>query len=136
MKVYVVTSGEYSGYRIEGVFSTRAKAQEYKNRQAASLDGGWTRLNDIEVWEVDQEVAAVDHSQWHVGIMLDDGSVKERQNKSRRFGIPKDEVYTHAKVPAYGGRGIVRAVSITSAAHAMKLAVEARQAWLRKKAGA
>ena len=29
MKVYVVTSGEYSDYRIDSIFSTDEKAQEY-----------------------------------------------------------------------------------------------------------
>lgn len=31
MKVYIVTAGEYSDYRIERVFSTKDKAQEYLN---------------------------------------------------------------------------------------------------------
>lgn len=30
-KAYVVTAGEYSDYRIEGIFSSREKAEEYIN---------------------------------------------------------------------------------------------------------
>jgi len=37
-KVYIVTSGCYSDYRIEGVFSTEEKAQEYIDGIANHID--------------------------------------------------------------------------------------------------
>lgn len=47
MKVYIVTSGSYSDYMIEKVFSNKAAAEEYKK---------WHNLiNDIEEYEVYDE---------------------------------------------------------------------------------
>lgn len=45
MKVYVCTSGDYSDFKIEGIFSTKEKAEEYYNF--------FKDLNDIEEWELD-----------------------------------------------------------------------------------
>ncbi len=46
MKVYVATTGEYSDYQIEAIFSTRKKAEEYANFH--SVNG-----LRIEVWLMD-----------------------------------------------------------------------------------
>ena len=48
-KAYVVTAGEYSDYRIEGVFSSREKAEEYINH---STDQD---LNGIDEWILDEK---------------------------------------------------------------------------------
>lgn len=48
-KAYVVTAGEYSDYRIEGVFSSREKAEEYINH---STDKD---LNGIDEWVLDEK---------------------------------------------------------------------------------
>ena len=47
-KVFVVTSGEYSDYRIERVFSTRKKALEYLDTK----DDGYT----LEVFDLDEPI--------------------------------------------------------------------------------
>jgi len=49
MIVYVVTSGEYSDYSIEAVFSTKEKAEAYK----ADMEWVGSEKADIEEWEVD-----------------------------------------------------------------------------------
>lgn len=49
-KVYVVTTGEYSDYSIEKIFSTREKAQEYINIVSVL---GKEDFNDIQEWELD-----------------------------------------------------------------------------------
>lgn len=49
MKVYIVTSGNYSDYYIERVFSTREKAQEYLDHR-----GNAERAN-IEEYNLDEE---------------------------------------------------------------------------------
>lgn len=47
MKVFVVTSGDYSDYGIEAMFTTRVRAQAY-------IDAIHLRdANDIEEWELD-----------------------------------------------------------------------------------
>lgn len=47
-RVFVVTSGEYSDYRIERVFSTRKKALEYLDTK----DAGYT----LEVFDLDKPI--------------------------------------------------------------------------------
>lgn len=52
-KVYIVTSGEYSDYRINAVFSTREKAQEFLdicNQNQRDLIGSSA---EIEEWDLD-----------------------------------------------------------------------------------
>lgn len=48
MKVFIVTSGSYSDYHIEAVFSTNEKAEEYINNRC---DDG---VNGIEEYEMDE----------------------------------------------------------------------------------
>lgn len=47
-KIYIVTSGEYSEYHIDAVFSTKEKAEEYIQQHGNGFD--------IEEYELDQEV--------------------------------------------------------------------------------
>ena len=51
MQVYVVTSGEYSNYGINSIFSTAEKAQEYINMKEFTDENESYRIN---VWEVDE----------------------------------------------------------------------------------
>ena len=51
MQVYVVTSGEYSDYRIDAIFSTAEKAQEYIDMKEFTDKYESYRIN---VWEVDK----------------------------------------------------------------------------------
>ena len=48
-KAYVVTAGEYSDYRIEGIFSSREKAEEYINHSPDK------NLNGIDEWVLDKK---------------------------------------------------------------------------------
>jgi len=53
MQVYVVTSGEFSDYGINAIFSTKEKAQEYIDRmEFVSTYNEYYRIN---VWDVDKE---------------------------------------------------------------------------------
>lgn len=51
MQVYVVTSGEYSDYGINAIFSTAEKAQEYISMKEFTNNYESYRIN---VWEVDE----------------------------------------------------------------------------------
>ena len=51
MQVYVVTSGEYSDYGINAIFSTVEKAQEYVSMKEFTNENEHYRIN---VWEVDK----------------------------------------------------------------------------------
>lgn len=52
MQVYVVTSGEYSDYRVDAIFSTKEKAQEYINFR--EFTDTWKESYGIDVWELDK----------------------------------------------------------------------------------
>lgn len=53
MKVYVVTSGEYSDYGINAIFSTKEKAQEYIDR-GDKLGMNYSYGYQIEEYELDE----------------------------------------------------------------------------------
>lgn len=57
-KVYIVTSGEYSGYHIDACFSTKQKAQEYI-KNAEKTEKFWDEPR-IEKWDLDGDVDIVD----------------------------------------------------------------------------
>jgi len=52
---YIVTSGEYSDYHIDAVFSTRKKAEEYIETRKEFSEQAATEPPsfDIEPWEID-----------------------------------------------------------------------------------
>ena len=64
-KVYVVTAGEYSDYRIEGVFSSREKAEEYINH-STNPD-----LNGIDEWVPDEKKPAKGEKMFEVTSAFD-----------------------------------------------------------------
>lgn len=55
MKVYIVTDGQYSDYRIQAVFSTKALAKEY----LAEYNKDPGHHGDIEPWDLDEPVRAL-----------------------------------------------------------------------------
>jgi hypothetical protein len=61
---FIVTSGEYSDYRIKGVFSTKEKAEQFK----LLYD-----YDDIEEWDLDPEVPVLPEGvyPWHVDMKRD-----------------------------------------------------------------
>ncbi len=63
MTIYVVTTGEYSGYGVMAVFSTEDKAREWIKGKGWRVWEEWEREDDweevycyIEDYEVDPEV--------------------------------------------------------------------------------
>lgn len=130
-KIYLVTDGEYSDYSIYGAFSSREKAQQYIDARNAP-DTCW-RLSgaNIEEWEIDEGLSERLHTRWRIGLALGNGEVVEPARSNESWGLPANGVEGISSVPCHQNRGIVRAESVESAEHAMKLAVEARQKWLR-----
>jgi len=133
-KVFVVTTGCYSGYSIKGIFSTEEKARQYMKNCETSEECWDKYFNDLATWTLDEALREENYTRHDVGIMLDTGEVREGPSTIEFWGIPQPQTYVSESVPAYKGRGIVRAESHISARHAMKLAVEARQAWMREHA--
>ena len=70
MKIYVITSGCYSDYRIEAMFSTREKAQKYID--AAKFDSWNDDINGIVEWDVDSSSTEPPKSVYVQGYFEDD----------------------------------------------------------------
>lgn len=142
MKVFIITSGCYSDYGIRGVGSTKKQAQAAIDA-AKAADEYWAGDAGIEEWDVDELLSFRKQRVFQCGMLLDDGSVVERHGESEDeeeqrtvFEKPfRGEVTQfNAKVPMYKDRAIVRTRSTVSIGHALKLAAEKRQEWLRKRA--
>lgn len=135
---YVVTSGCYSDYSIHGVFSSKARAQKYiDSANAARRKDCYPSCGSdahIEEWVLDEESKAKVFRLYSIGLLVESGTVIEGPHVQTRFDVPQSRSYVSEKVPYVLGKDIARAESCKSATHAMKLAVEARQAHLRKKA--
>jgi len=53
LKAYVVTTGSYSDYTIDSIFSTKEKAEAYKDLYSRSDEYDASDVNDIEEYEID-----------------------------------------------------------------------------------
>jgi hypothetical protein len=124
-KVFVVTEGEYSDYHIVAVFSTRKKAKEF----APAADGGSVR---IETYEIDappkrgRKLLFV-HTV-HIGIytgILSDYSKCSAERPQRWSDISEP-------FKSWSNVELIRVSSAVSKEHAEKLAIEARQKFLRE----
>ncbi len=79
-KAYIVTSGDYSGYSIERVFSSRAKAEEYCDRHDDSYR--------VEEYAVDEDLPPRESQVFRVAISLNDGKASvEGSADARLFGL-------------------------------------------------
>lgn len=127
--VYLVSSGHYSDYSVMGIFSNRKDAEFYK---ATSTD-----TNDIEEFGLD-ELKEEKRGLWYqVSLNLKTGNVTfefefwqvEGDKYARKQGASVDEA-TYIKEDTR----TVTAFSPKSRDHALKLAGEKRQEWLRTRA--
>lgn len=67
-KIYIVTSGDYSDYRIDEVFSTKEKAEEYVQQHGTDYR--------IEDYDIDKEVKK-ETKIWCVKMRFDNFEVSE-----------------------------------------------------------
>ena len=89
MKVYIVTSGAYSDYHIDAVFSTKENAEKYNNIY------GEGDFDDIEEFEVDDEMALINRIRdekitIYLVCMDRDGNVKEVSKESPCISLEKE----------------------------------------------
>ena len=127
-KVFVVTSGSYSGYRIRAIFTTKKKAEAYK---ALFKDD---KINNIETYQLNPDTVDLvkkGYSPWLV-LMLQDGTVEriERQEIDT-YTIEEDfSIWKRAKAPAYKGMNVPDCLSARVMArdskHAIKIVNEHR----------
>ena len=67
-KIYIVTSGEYSDYRIDAVFTTKEKAVEYVEQHGTDYN--------IEKHNLDEEVEKKTQL-WRIEFCVEDGKLCE-----------------------------------------------------------
>jgi CRP-like cAMP-binding protein len=118
--IYIVTSGEYSSYRIDAVFSTKKLAEDFVAR-----NGKFVSSADIEEWKLDDLQDASYVEVWHC-VIDHDGDLVSRGSITM-FTKP-----FRGRSREYGQQGFY-GESTVSAEHAQKLAAEERQKALRSR---
>lgn len=132
MKIFIVTSGEYSDYGINAVFSSKEKAEAYFMGLPESSRG-----YSVEEWDVDTESPLISGTRWIVELRIDGSIAKELSYEVTHSGQDRGDGYTFAaylnpQFPAKHTVGWFAGRSYVSHEHALKLAVEQRQLALRE----
>lgn len=129
-KIYIVTQGEYSDYRIVAVFLTRADAERYTGGGVGTEEYG---APNIEEWEV----GPPDPTKWWQRVYYhslrpngDNYHVSMSWEEVRREYTKVTTAPDMDKWGKFPWQHCATADSTVSAEHAKKLAVEARQAWI------
>lgn len=121
--VYVVTSGEYSDYTIEGVFSTRELAEKFAAQ--------WGDCNDIAEWPLDKRKDESRKIVHQATIRADTGDVDKWFGKHSYLESSDNDI---KRTFYYDRSNEIIGESSISPDHALKLAAEKRQEILRAKA--
>ena len=104
-KVYAVSSGSYSDYRVDAIFSTKELAEEFM-RCIPDND-----YNNIEEYEIDPpapDLIKRGYAIWSV-YMLRNGdveSVEKNETTLYAIGNIRHTIWWRTKAPAYKGKGI------------------------------
>ena len=122
MKVFVVTSGIYSDYSINAIFSTKELAEENCNK--FNNDTNSYEHRSVEEWDVDFEKDFDWNFQYQCMINVKTGDFFN-EYESRKYDSWTDKPFSVCNSG-------LRVFSHKNAEHARKLAMEARQAYLRK----
>jgi hypothetical protein len=132
--VYLVSEGSGSDYRIEGVFSTREKAQAYIDRVGPGDGRG------IEEYVLDERQRWEHVRPWGCMIDLDTGEIFRGPERAtpRMMDPGRAVVSLHWRMLGGErdriGHYATTVTSPVSAGHARKVAAEKRQEWLRLRA--
>jgi hypothetical protein len=115
--IYIVTSGEYSDYSIEAVFSTRADAELYLKQPGFSEYAYPT----IEEWEMDSLSKSL-HARYvnYFVRMAKDGETLETWTK------PLDQPIFKRQYGFDISNNLIMDINATSKEHAIKIANETR----------
>ncbi len=126
MKVYMLTSGCHSDRSNDGVFSSLEALEAGKK-----ILGG-TDYNEPEEWEVDEILGnTVGPVAW-VDISCETGEIREVSRSEYQALRHPGRCEVHLLKP--GREWVIMVKSPRSIDHAIKVAVEKRQEWLRTRA--
>jgi len=123
--IYIVTEGEYSDYHIEGTFSTEALAEGYIAAKGEKAGRSWDP--GIEEWILDEDAGAEWRTQYRCALCPSDGGLlwEDENDALARPGKRSED--------GWANEHAIVGTSYVSAEHAQKLAIEARQKWLRER---
>ncbi len=131
-RVYVLTRGEYSDYRVFGVFSSPGAIEAFRANLHEDRRGDF---NDPEEFEVDGCLMLEYRPRWRAVIELEGGEILGTYDQGISLTHPSEVVAreTYAFIPGHPGRYVpaLEASSPISREHAVKVATEKRQEWLR-----
>lgn len=104
-KVYVVSSGSYSDYKVEAIFSTKKLAEEFETL-VPDLD-----YNDIEEYEFDPPTADLikrGYSIWRIHMLIDGTTEMVEKAETSLYDVTKvgHRIWRRTQVPIYKGKGI------------------------------
>jgi hypothetical protein len=121
--VYVVSSGSYSDYRINAIFSTKKLAEEFK-RVVSDSD-----YNAIEVYELDPNTTDMikrGYSIWLVHMLIDGSTERVRKSETTRYDVENmgHSIWRRTQAPAYKGKGIPDILTSTVWAKTEKQAIK------------
>lgn len=114
-KIYIVTSGEYSEYEINAVFTTRKKAEEYVQQHGTYYD--------IEEYELDKEVEKKTQL-WSIVFCIEDGKFDEANPISYNKNKKADICYVEERLGGGKMYYIIFLVDADSMNRAVKIARE------------
>ena len=129
--IFVIEQGEYSEYRVVGVFSSRENAELVANR--INRCESYRDSAEVCEWPLDPGVDDINagYTQWHV-LMLRDGTTELCENSgSTWYGIGNEIViWRRFTAPAYIGTNtpdiLTGTIWAKDANHAIKIMNERR----------
>ena len=114
-KIYIVTSGEYSEYEINAVFTTKEKAVDYVEQHGTYYD--------IEEYELDKEVEKKSQL-WSIVFCIEDGKFDEANPISYNKNKEVDTCYIEERFGNGKMYYIIFLVDADSMNRAVKIAME------------
>lgn len=122
--IYAVSSGSYSAYRTDALFSSKKLAEEF---MAVVKDNDY---NDIEEYQIDPPTADLikrGYSVWRVHMLKDGTTERVERTNNEKYDIRSagdHVIWERTKAPAYEGKGIPDILTSSVWAKTEKLAVK------------
>lgn len=132
MTIYLATSGFYSDYRVNGVFSTAEKAATFNS--ACQFGEPSVDAREVDEFQDDSLIPVF------LCVVKADGSVDTPYSntfteRKSEMNDPNRRQWVRTRREWFMGEHRYRGVSTRSPEHALKLAAEVRQAHLRETQG-
>jgi hypothetical protein len=104
-KVYAVSSGSYSDYRVNAIFSTKKLAEEFMR---FIPDGEYNRIEEYEIDPQDVDLVKRGYSIWSVHMLKDGNTESITKRDINSFSIRNigHQIWRRTKAPAFKGKGI------------------------------